>query len=40
MIKYLNNCSKILDKTIKWADENGKKNEDMLTFRLRDDMLP
>jgi Domain of unknown function (DUF1993) len=40
MIKYLNNCSKMLDKTVKWADENGKKYEDILTFRLRDDMRP
>ncbi|KAH8646014.1 hypothetical protein BGZ60DRAFT_438350 [Tricladium varicosporioides] len=40
MIKYLGNISKILDKTVAWADENSKKHEEILTFRLRDDMRP
>ena len=40
MIKYLTNASKILDKTVAYADEKGMKHEDILTFRLRDDMRP
>jgi hypothetical protein len=40
MIKYLNNASKMLDKAATYADEKGMKHEDILTFRLRDDMRP
>ena len=40
MIKYLTNASKILEKTVAYADEKGMKHEDILTFRLRDDMRP
>jgi 3-oxoacyl-ACP reductase-like protein len=40
MIKYLNNASKMLDKAAAYADEKGMKHEDILTFRLRDDMRP
>ena len=40
MIKYLNNMSKILDKTVAYADEKGMKHEEILAFRLREDMRP
>ncbi|KAN0119516.1 hypothetical protein V8E51_001724 [Hyaloscypha variabilis] len=40
MIKYLTNASKMLDKAIAYADEKGIPHEDILTFRLRDDMRP
>jgi hypothetical protein len=40
MIKYLTNASKMLDKAVAYADEKGIPHEDILTFRLRDDMRP
>ena len=40
MIKYLNNAYKMLDKAVAYADEKGIPHEDILTFRLRDDMRP
>jgi hypothetical protein len=40
MIKYLHNASKMLDKAVAYADEKGIPHEDILTFRLRDDMRP
>ncbi|EHK96117.1 hypothetical protein M7I_8203 [Glarea lozoyensis 74030] len=40
MIKYLNNASKILDKTVTFAKDNDKNLDEILTFRLRDDMRP
>jgi hypothetical protein len=40
MIKYLNNMSKILDKTVAYADEIGLKQVEILALRLRDDMSP
>jgi hypothetical protein len=40
MIKYLNNMSKILDKTVAYADEKGLKHDKILALRLRDDMRP
>ena len=39
-IKYLNNASKLLDKTEKFAKENNKNIDEILAFRLRDDMKP
>lgn len=38
MIKYLNNLSKILDKAVAYADEKGMKHDEILAFRLREDM--
>jgi hypothetical protein len=40
MIKYLHNVSKILDKTVAYADEKGLKHDEILAFRLREDMRP
>ncbi|OBT43234.1 hypothetical protein VE00_06414 [Pseudogymnoascus sp. WSF 3629] len=40
LIKYFNNLSAILDKTIAYADEKGISHEELLTARLRDDMRP
>jgi hypothetical protein len=40
MIKYLHNISKILDKTVAYADEKGLKHDEILSFRLREDMRP
>ncbi len=40
MIKYLTNASKLLDRAVAYADEKGIPHEDILTFRLRDDMRP
>ena len=39
-IKYFNSASKILDKAVAYADEKGIKHDEILTFRLRDDMRP
>ncbi|KFY94386.1 hypothetical protein V500_03285 [Pseudogymnoascus sp. VKM F-4518 (FW-2643)] len=40
LIKYFNNLSQILDKSIAYADEKGIAHEELLTARLRDDMKP
>lgn len=40
MIKFLHNVSKILDKTVAYAEEKGLKHDEILTFRLREDMKP
>lgn len=40
MIKQLNSMSKILNKTVAYADENGLKPDEVLAFRLREDMRP
>jgi hypothetical protein len=40
LIKYLNNVSVVLDKSIAYADEKGIAHEELLTARLRDDMRP
>ena len=39
-IKSLHNLSAILNKTVAYADGKGIKHEELLTFRLRDDMRP
>lgn len=40
MLKYLNNVSKILDKTVVYADKNGIEHKEILNVKLRDDMKP
>ncbi|OBT72339.1 hypothetical protein VF21_09450 [Pseudogymnoascus sp. 05NY08] len=40
LIKFLNNLSAILDKSVAYADEKGISHEELLTTRLRDDMRP
>ncbi|KFY44493.1 hypothetical protein V494_01450 [Pseudogymnoascus sp. VKM F-4513 (FW-928)] len=40
LIKFFNNLSQILDKSIAYADEKGIAHEELLTARLRDDMKP
>ena len=40
MIKYLHNVSKILDNTVAYADGKGLKHDEILAFRLREDMRP
>ena len=39
-IKYLRNLSGLLNQAVKFADRKGMKHEEILTFRLIEDMLP
>lgn len=39
-IKYLRNLSGLLNQAVKFADGKGMKHEEMLSFRLIEDMLP